>query len=352
MKTKIMISVTVLLLIALTTVKLLSNKHNVETQIYQPDVQKKILVQADSVVARSIQKQLTYTGTFAANREVLLVPQVHGEVESIFFDEGDIVSQGKALVHIDDDLLQTKRSAAEANFENAKRNLERYENAAASGGVSGMQVDNLRLIVKTAESELKQLQKQIALSTIRAPFTGTITLRDVEIGSVVGSMPVARVTDMSQLKLEISVPEREIPMLKEGEHISIETDIDHSHVLSGRIEYVSDRADHAHNYLVRIVIRNNAPASQLKAGMYGTAILESRNAEESLIIPRAALLGSSKQPQVFIIQEGQASLRSITIGQSTDDFIEVIEGLHAGDMVVISGHINLAEGSMVEIIKS
>ncbi|HEX6892285.1 MAG TPA: efflux RND transporter periplasmic adaptor subunit [Chryseolinea sp.] len=348
MKTKIIIISSITVLLLSVAFKLKSNKRTVEENVYRPDINKKVLVEAESVSLKNFDKPLSYTGTFTAFREVMLIPQVHGEVELVSFEEGDYVKEGKILIQIDDDLLQAQYVAAEASYNTAKRNLERHESAAGSGGVSKLQLDSYHLNLKSAESQLKQLLKQIELSRMTAPFSGTVTLRDVEPGSVVGSNPVARITDLTQLKLEISVPEKEIMLFKEGESAQISSDIYPGQIINGKIEYVAARADNAHNYTVRVLIKNTG-ANPLKAGMYGTVIMNKDLSKDALIIPRMALLGSAKNPQVFVIQDDKAILTNIQTGRSNNESIEVLSGLEDGDIVVTSGHINLANGSNVTI---
>ena len=349
MKTKVTIISIAIVLVVAATFKLKSNKHVVEANIYRPDPEKKVLVQAYVAELKSFDKTFSYTGTFAPFREVMLVPQVHGEVDGIYFNEGDLVNEGKLLVQIDDDLLQAQFISADANYKNAKRNLERYENASQGGGVSKIQLDNLELNVTNAEAQRKQLAKQIELSRITAPFSGTITLRDVEPGSVVGTGPVARITDLSQLKLEISVPEKEVMFFNEEETVSIQTDLYPGKTLFGKIDYIAARGDEAHNYAVRVLIRNTDPSTQLKAGMYGTAVIKKRLDQQILVIPRVALLGSAKNPQVFVVKNDQAILQNIQTGRSNSEFIEVLQGLQQGDEIVTGGHINLADKSNVQV---
>lgn len=350
MKTKIIIASTVAILLLSVGFKLKSNKRTVEENVYRPDVNKKVLVEADTVVSKSFDKPFSYTGTFAPFREVNLIPQVNGEVKFVHFEEGDLVREGKTLVQIDDDLLQAQYVAAEASYQTAKRNVERHESAAGSGGVSKLQLDSYILNMKSTESQLKQLAKQIELSRIRAPFTGTITLRDVEPGSVVKGSAVARITDLTQLKLEISVPEKEIMLFKEGETAKIATDIYPGQIITGTIEYVADRADNAHNYTVRVLSKNNG-THPLKAGMYGTVVMNKGLSNSALIIPRTALIGSAKNPQVFIIEGEKAVLKDIQTGHTNNEFIEVLSGLKEHDVVITSGHINLSSGSNVTVAK-
>ncbi|MEZ4972969.1 MAG: efflux RND transporter periplasmic adaptor subunit [Cyclobacteriaceae bacterium] len=349
MKTRIIIFGIAIALVLGVTVKLRSNKLEVDNNIYRPDLERNVLVKAATVMYQALDKTFSYTGTFAPNREVMIVPQVQGQVEEVYFNEGDVVRQGAAMVQVDDDVLQTQYVAAQANYEIAKRNLDRYENASIGGGVSNLQLDNYRLSYKNAEANLKQLLKQIEWSRITAPFTGTVTFKDVEIGSIVGSKALARITDMSLLKLEISVPEREIAMFTEGKEVLVNTDIYPGQTLKGKVDYVSHRADDSHNYMVRVVIQNASHNSMLKAGMYGTAIIDHSETSKAIIMPRTALLGSAKNPQVFVIENGKAVLREIKTGTASNETIEVIEGLREGDTVVTSGQINLSNGSNVQI---
>jgi RND family efflux transporter MFP subunit len=350
MKAKIIIVSVITLVLVGVTFKLKSNKRAVEENVYRPDAEKKVLVHALKAEWKKMDQSFAYTGTFAPFREVMLIPQVQGQVKSISFAEGDFVREGKTLVQIDDDLLQAQHISAEANYLNAKRNLERYENASAGGGVSKLQLDNLKLALTSAESTLKQLRKQIELSRITAPFSGTMTLRSTEPGAVVGGSPVGRITDLSQLKLEISVPEKEAVFFKEGETTKITTDVYPGNIFVGIIDYVSDRGDQAHNYTVRILVRNST-ATFLKAGMYGTAVLKRSQEKHVLTIPRSALLGSAKNPQVFVVHDGIALFRNIETGVTNSELVEVISGLDAGEMVVTTGHINLSHGSKVDIAK-
>ncbi|MBA4056841.1 MAG: efflux transporter periplasmic adaptor subunit [Marivirga sp.] len=351
MKTKIIIASIVTVVLLAVTFKLKSNKRTVEENIYRPDLDKRVLVEAQLATLKNVDKSLHYTGTFAAAREVMLIPQIHGEVKSVYFHEGDHVKAGKTLIQIDDDLLQAQYMAADASYQTAKRNLERHQSAAASGGVSKLQLDNFLLSLKSAESTLRQLIKQIELSKIIAPFTGTITLRDVEPGSVVAGSPVARITDLTQLKLEVSVPEKEVILFKEGKQAQVTSDVYPGHTFAGTIEYVADRADNSHNYNVRILIQNNDADKTIKAGMYGTVVLDTDLNKEALFIPRAALLGSAKNPQVFVIHNDKAILRDIQTGSSNNELVEVLNGLQDGEVVATSGHINLANGSNVTVSK-
>lgn len=351
MKTKFILSTMAVALLISVAFTLRSNVATVEKNVYRPEPDKKFLIHTGTTIKQQVVRDYSYTGTFAPYREVMLTAQVHGEVKAVFADEGDFVRAGKTLVQIDDNILQAQYQAAEVNYITAKKNLERYESAATSGGVSNLQLDNLKLNLATTESQLKQLKRQIDLSKIVAPFDGTITMRSVEPGSVAGQNPVARITDLQKLKLQVSVPEKEAVLFREGAEAKVVTDVYPGATFHGTIEYVSDRGDEAHNYDVRIVLDNSHSKAVLKAGMYGTAVLKSSTPHQTLFIPRAALVGSAKNPQVFVVNGDRVVLKNILTGYMAADMLEVKEGLNEGDVVVTTGHINLASGSAVTIAK-
>jgi RND family efflux transporter MFP subunit len=254
-------------------------------------------------------------------------------------------------VQVDDDLLQAQLAAAQASYQTSKTSLERYQSASSGGGVSQLQLDNLDLTFKNAEAQVTQLLKQISLSKLIAPFTGTITFKDVEVGSVIGNAAVARISDLSRMKLEISVPEKEIGMFKEGDEVVVSTDVYQDKAFSGIVCYVADRADNAHNYAVKMIIKNEDKAARLKAGMYGRASVHKSLNHNAILIPRSALLGSAKNPQVFVIEDSTARLRSIQTGDTNGLYVQVTSGLSLGNYIVTGGQINLTEGTKVEIVK-
>lgn len=347
MKT-LLIAGTATALIVGTAFKLIDNKQTVQDNVYRRDPERSVLVQADTASLQSLNRSYTYTGTFHPIREVMVIPQIHGEVTGVYFKEGDIVRDGARLVQIDDELLQAQLASAETSYEIARRNFERNEKAASGGGISPIQLDGYRLTFKNAEANLKQLRKQIEMSQLKAPFNGTMTFRDVEIGSVVGNNPVARITDLSLLKLEIAVPEKEIGLFRVGDTLEVGTQAFPGLRFEATVDYVAKRADDAHNYAVKMLVKNNR-AEALKAGMYGAATLRTTLNQSGIVIPRSALLGSVKDPQVFLIENEVAMLRSVTTGAGSGDRVEVVDGIRAGDIVVTGGQINLSAGTKVRI---
>ncbi|MDD4921443.1 MAG: efflux RND transporter periplasmic adaptor subunit [Bacteroidales bacterium] len=350
MKKKIITALVILGVICVIGYKLAGNVEIAGNKAYMPDLNKSVIVNTQTIEKGGFNIQFNYSGSFAPNREIMLIPQAQGEVKGVYFTEGQNVSAGKVLVRIDDALLQSQLIAAKAAYDNAKTNYERFHNASASDGVTKMQVDGNYLQMKSAESQLRQLQITIDKCQLTAPFAGTITMRDVEVGSVNSMTPVGRLTDVSSLKLELNIPESDIVYFNTGHKVEITTDIYPGEIYKGSVEYVSDRGDDAHNYQVKIRVPNHS-GKKLKAGMYGNVVLHRNLSTKALTIPRTALLGSARKPQVYVVANGRAMLRNVVTGRSNGTLIEVLDGIKKGEKVVTGGQINLTDSCKVELAK-
>lgn len=327
--------------------KLTQNKETVQSRIKANDPSKQSLVKTYVVEESAFTEHVNAIGTFLPIKEVTVMSQANGEVQQINFELGSQVKAGQVLVTVDKAILQAQYDAAVANYENAKSNLDRYEKASKSEGIPQIQLDQSRLAVKSAESQMKVLAKQLNNTTITAPFSGVVTEKNIEMGSTLGAGgKIATITDVSTLKLNVLIPEKDVVTFKEGQNIDITCDLYPGKKLNGKITMVGVKGDRAHNYPVQIEVKNDAE-TPLKAGMYGS--IATSNSNNALLVPKTALVGSEKSPQVYIVEDGKAMLRDIRITSSNNEFYTVSSGLKKGDAVVVSGQINLDNATPVSI---
>lgn len=313
---------------------------------------KGIPVTVINVATETVKEPLRLMGTVAANREVMLMTQAQGRVVAFNAKVGDYLQQGAVLARLDNELQQAQLKAAEANLEKAKKDLERYEALRAEGAGTEQQLDGLKLALAMAETEHTVAKRQLADTYIRMPFAGRITAKYAEVGSFLTMAPpsqIAGVVDISQLKLVVNVPEADVLKLKLGDEVVITSDVHPGQRFAGRIYSISPKGDAAHTYPVEIIFRNNNQYP-FKAGMFARAAFEHTVRENALVIPRDALIGSAKQPQVYVIQNGKAVLTDIVLATEAGSKLIVLEGLKAGDVIVLTGQYNLRNGSEVRIV--
>lgn len=345
--TKVII-VVVAVLVAAIALRLINNKKEIKSKVYQPDTTMSVAVQIDTVKAGEFDLKVSFTGSFSPNREVIISSETSGKVVATNVKEGAHIKAGHVIAQLDAGLSSAQLQSAQASYDRAINTLNRYQQALS--GVTQLQLDNAKTDVLTSKAQVDQLKKQIRQFTIIAPFNGIVTSKDFDLGTIVSpGMKMVTLTDISFLKLEINVPEKNIAQFKLGQTTEISTDVQPGYYLKGKVDMIASKADASHNFPVKILIPNSN--SSLKSGMYGTVILDNNTVLQTLTIPRAALLGSSLKPQVYVVENGTANLRDIQTGEGNETRIEVISGLKIGELIVSGGLVNLTNGTKVSIVK-
>jgi RND family efflux transporter MFP subunit len=342
--------VTVLALVAtlgLTAWTLINNKKEVEEKVYKPNAEQKVGVRTAVAGLRSLSTESGFLGSFSPNREIEIRPQAGGQIIQLPFDEGQSVASGRLLAKLDDEQLRYQLEALQVTLEGYQNDLKRYENLVKGDATPAVNLERTQLSIRSTQAQIKQLRKQVANTVITAPFAGIVTEKMVEKGSIVPvGAPIAKITDIATLKLIVDVPEKSINQFREGQTISVTTEVYPDAHFPGRVTMIGAQGDAAHNFPVEITVRN-VGKNRLRAGMYGSIANTSQAKGQALAIPRQAIIGSEKKPQVYVVDNGKAVLRAVEIGATTNDYYEITKGLKAGDQVVTSGQINLQNGTPV-----
>lgn len=330
---------------------LITNKSEMEEQASLAQVKNEtISVVTTAVTKKRIEDSFKAAGNFEPLREITLASLLQGNLTQILVEVGDDVREGQLIARLDADMFKADLISAEANAAKTKKDLERYEELAPHGAVTPQQVDDMRLAYKNALSRLHAVNKQLANSTIKAPFKGTINEKFVEPGSYLAAGgKIVELVDVSTLKMKVSVSESEVLKLSVGQPTKVKADVLVNETFEGRVTFIGVKADNSLRYPVEIQIKNNT-GKILKAGMYGSATFSSTESKEALIIPREAIAGSLKNPNVYVAENGKAILRTIIIGSVNETGVEVLKGLVEDDQVVTDGQINLEDGDAITVV--
>ena len=218
------------------------------------------------------------------------------------------------------------------------------------GGATPMQAESVQLQINSLMAEKKQVLEQISHMQIRAPFSGKIENVGVELGSFVSYGTVlCQLIDNSSLKIDVYLSEQEAFKVKTGQPVTISS-IVLSQPKTAKITMISDKADASGKFLAEISFSNSGE-EKLKAGILADVHFSLDAVETGLSVPVSALLVSAKDAKVFVTKENKVVERSIKTGIVTSDKVQVLEGLEAGEQVVISGQLNLENGAPVSINK-
>jgi RND family efflux transporter MFP subunit len=350
MKTKVVTSLIIFAVLIIIIAVLFNNKaKSKKAQISSEFITYPVnVVQA---VKESVQEQLSLTGTINAYSDVTIMSETSGKVVEVDAEVGDYKSAGSVIIKVDDEIKKANYQLAEVNYDKAKKDLERFKKLASNNSVSDQQLEGAQLAYQSAEAQYIIAKRQFNDSKITTPISGVVTSRPVELGTMINNnMAIANVANISQLKVRINLSEADVFKVKVGDTVGVVTDVYPDHKFTGKIKYISDKCDDVHTYPVEIII-NNDKKFPLKAGMFGRIYFNSRLNGTSITIPRDALVGSSRDAKVYIINNGIANLRDIEVGIEFGTKLQVIRGLNEGETVVVAGQTNLKDGYKVTITK-
>ncbi|OOV19651.1 efflux RND transporter periplasmic adaptor subunit [Flavobacterium cheongpyeongense] len=313
-----------------------------------------VSVKVTPVKTEEISLDFVANGNFAPTQELTFAAEKSGKVISVLVKEGDYVRVGQNLLTMRGDVINVSAQQAQAVYQNAKSDFSRYENAFKTGGVTKQQLDQAKLALTNAESNLKQANINVGDTKVKAPINGFINKKYIEPGSILTGMPATALFDIvntSKLKLTVTVNENQVASLKKGDNINVTASVYPDKTFSGKITFIAAKADETLSFPVEIEIANNSN-NDLKAGMYGTANFASKQQKQNLmVVPRNAFVGSVSSNEIFVVENGKAKLRKVTAGRILGDKVEIINGLSDGEKVITTGQINLQDGNTVEIIK-
>lgn len=332
---------------------LLYNKSKVQAKT-KTDVIDSYTVSVATVAMQKITENLSSVGVTAANNDVNVISETQGRVTAVYAKVGDYKTAGSVLFQVDDELKKASYTLAEANYQKAKKDLERFEQLYKTKTTTDAQVESARLAYTSAEANYIVAKRQLKDTKITTPISGVVTARMVDVGSMVQGAPqatlVANVVDISKLKVKVNVSEKEAFKLKVGDKVDITSEVYPGVTLEGKIETISSKGDEAHTYPVEIIIANGGKYP-LKAGMFARVYFKSIQRDEVLAIPRESLVGSVKAPQVFVVENGTAKIRNVVLGSEFGTKVEVLGGLNAGETIVVNGQNNLSDNVKVEVLK-
>jgi RND family efflux transporter MFP subunit len=315
-----------------------------------------VVVKTDTVKTEAVNQDFVSNGTFAPSQEIAFAAEKSGKVISVLVKEGDRVSAGQTMAVVRGDVINVEAQTANANYQNALNDYNRFENAYKTGGVTKQQLDQAKINMINAKSRLTQANINVGDTRIKAPFSGIINKKYIEVGTILSGMPPTQmfeIVNVSRLKLKVTVNENQVSSLKLGAPVKVTATVFPDKTFDGKITFIAPKADASLNFAIEVEIANN-PSGDLKAGMYGTANFVPTSTDKTplMIVPRTAFVGSVSANEIFVVEKGgSAKLKKVTAGRIFGEQVEILSGLSNGDIVITSGQINLTDGTKVTVLK-
>lgn len=362
-------------------------------------------VEIQTVKKDTIANSIALNGKIYANEEVMVIPQMPGKVSEVRVKLGDYVDKDQVLFVMDQKEIQRAIEQAEQAIDLATRGVEQAENVVRTskiqyestkermddalvalermkalyeaGAISKSQLEQAELAASTkpleaAETQVKQAEVtyQQSLNQLeqarsayehvksnldntlgKAPIAGIVNSLNVVEGELASSaQAAATIVDIDQVYLQVNVSENIVNKLHQGQEVSVKVPSALDEEIIGKIDYISPTVDQRTQlYLVKVHLLNED--HKIKPGMSGAMTLETESRQDVLAIKRSAIIEKEEETLVYLVRDERAIQQKVTLGLDTGSYVEVIEGLKEGDVVITKGQHYVTDGQRVKVVR-
>ena len=301
--------------------------------------------------------QLASVGSLSAVHGVNVSAEMDGKIVDIPFVSGSKVQAGDVLARQDTSVEEAELRAAEASVDLSRISLERSRDLFAKAAISQSQLDADEANSKQAVAQADNFRAVIAKKTIRAPFSGSLGVRLINLGqNLKAGDPIVSLQDLDPIFVDFYLPQQELAEISPGLTVRIDGDSVGNGPVDGTITAINPDVDMAtRNVRVQATISN--PSGHLHPGMFVNVEAELPKTRNVLVIPATAVLSQPYGDTVFVVEEKKDDVSGTTLsvvrqqvvrlGEQRGDFVEVASGLESGQTVVTTGVFKLRPGMSV-----
>jgi membrane fusion protein (multidrug efflux system) len=316
------------------------------------------------------QSRLPAIGTLTASQGINLSVEVAGTIREVQFQSGEKVRKDQPIVLLDTEVEQANLAAAEAELHLAKVEYERARMLVEQRAISRSEFDRLNAESLKASATVAQLKATLAKKRIRAPFAGTIGIRQVDVGDYIAAgTPIATLQDLSTLFVDFYLAEQQVPLLALKQRVMIRVAAFPGETFEARIVAINPRVEiTTRNVQVRAALAN--PGERLLPGMFADLQVLLPDEAPRIVVPETAITYTLYGNSVLVVTEGKrpesedadsakpverdepylvVERRFVRTGERREGLVVVLEGLQAGEQVVVAGQLKLDNGAHVAI---
>ncbi|MBU2501744.1 efflux RND transporter periplasmic adaptor subunit [bacterium] len=318
--------------------------------------QQPIPVMVAPAIRGPIASYFNATATLEARKEAEVLARATGVVGELFCEEGDEVAAGQPLLTIVNDEYRLRLKQAEAATANLRARFQRLEAMLAEELATAEEFEAARSDLARAEADEGLARLDLGYTTVRAPFTGRVTRRLVDVGQnmAVGT-PLVVMADFKPLLARIHVPSREFKELRRDQKVDLVLDSD-GEVLEGVITLVSPIID-PESGTIKLTVEIPEYPPDTRPGDFAQVRIVTELRPDALLVPRTALVTDKGESLVYLTVEADggegspvAERRVVTVGFTDDEHAEITAGLQAGELVVVRGQRSLKHGAPVKVL--
>ena len=295
-------------------------------------------VETSTLTAQPLMGGVTAVGSLRADEQVVVRPEVSGRISQIHFTEGGMVRAGQPLFSLDASLARAALNEASANLENSRRAASRAGQLIGQQMIARADYDRARASLGVDQARVASARAALSKMTLTAPFSGQVGLRDVSVGEVVNAgQALVTLVRLDPIEVDFSVPESQLPKLQRGQRIRVEVDAYPGNTFGGEVVAIDPVVDpNSRSAKLRARIAN--PDGRLRPGQFAKLQLDVGGGNASaILVPEQALMQDGQTRFVYTVVDGKAKRTEVQTGTRTPGFVQVTQGLKAGDVVITAG---------------
>lgn len=305
-------------------------------------------VSAVVVKPQEFSNTISLSGSIEANEQIEIRSEVSGIVESISFTEGSNVSKGQVLFKVNDIELRAQLVQAKTKESLGSENERRAKLLLQKEAISQEEYDIASADYRTAKAQTQLIQAQIGKTTVRAPFSGKIGLRNISPGTyVTPTTLISKLVSTNPLKITFSIPEKYATEITKNAEITF-TVPNVNEKFKAKI-YALEPEIEATTRTLKIRALTNNPNGILLPGTFANIDLPLKNIKDAIIIPTEAIIPVQEGKKVFIANNGKAKEVKVETLTRTDKDVVITSGLKVGDTVLTSGVMSLKEDADIKV---
>jgi len=319
-----------------------------QKQSLKAQVHSAIVVNAEQIGTSSIPLSVPALGSLSAVQSVTVSAEVDGRVDKLFFKNGQQVGKNMPIVQLNNAKAQADYQSAVTALNLARQKYNRSK-ALLNTAISAQDLAQLKANVATEQAAVQSAQAALAQKEITAPFSGVLGEFKINVGDYVSAgTPIVSLVNTAQLRVDFNLAENHKPQLKQGQLVKVTSSAYPHKTFYGTVSFISPTIDQASRTVaVQALVPN--PKNTLSPGMFVHVSEQVAQLKNVVVVPEQAVEADLKGYYVFRVMGNKVAQTYIKLGARNDGQVQVVSGLHKGDLVVTAGQQKLQDGSIVDI---
>jgi membrane fusion protein (multidrug efflux system) len=309
-------------------------------------------VQAEAFIVRTktLSENLEIPGTLLPFESTEIRPETSGRIVWLNIPEGSFVQKGTLLVKLFDGDLQAQLKKLQVQLQIAEKTTERQEALLKIEGISKQEVDLSQLQVSNLKADIDLIRVDIGKTEIRAPFAGRIGLKGISNGAyVTPTTLLTTISQVSQLKMEFSVPEKYSDAMRKGRQVQFTVAGSDNKFTAAVLATESNIEANTRTLRVRSVVQGKH--NLLVPGAFAKVSLQLGKNDHSLIVPSQAVIPQARNKRVIVYKGGKPDFAVVTTGIRDSSYVQVLDGVKEGDTVITTALLTIRPDSKIKLTK-